>query len=93
MEFASIKEAIDFYLGNKSAFYGFMLRKGFALPEESTTAVTIRFLDLGFRRQIWIPKQTELSYIQLETPPSQDESKALLLNLLETLKADSQPHQ
>ena len=49
MAFNSNKERVDFYLGNKRAFYDFLLRKKYFMPDFKSSAVTVELMDEVFR--------------------------------------------
>ena len=57
MAFRSKKEQVDYYLGNKKAFYHFMLRKKFFMPDLKCSAVTVAWMDEVWRGEVWCPKQ------------------------------------
>ena len=45
MAFNSNKDRLDFYISNKKAFYDFLLRKKFFMPEYKSSAITIELMD------------------------------------------------
>ena len=83
MQFTTLKEEMNYFLGSKDAFYLFMLRKQYYMPDIKYSAVTISYMDRGFRGLLFIARQDECSPIRLATPPSKDICKRILLELLD----------
>lgn len=49
LQFSSHKQRVDTYIGNKTAFYDFMIRKRFFMPEEKSNCNTVDFMDRVWR--------------------------------------------
>ena len=83
MQHTSMREAVNDYMPTRELQYQFMLRKGWHLPKLKTSLVTIEFLHQVFEGRIWLPKQSEVSIVQLATPPPNEILRELLLNALD----------
>ena len=41
----NIREAIDTYIPDKAAFYEYLLRQRYHLPSESSSIISVKFMD------------------------------------------------
>ena len=92
MQFTTIKEEMEYFLGSKDAFYAFMLRKQYHMPDIRCSAVNIAYMDQGFKGLLFIARQEECRPIRLATPPSKDTGKRILLELLDASSEVEEGH-
>ena len=68
---ADLRAHINKNLANKEGFYEFLLRKRLYLPDTKCSIITVKFLDLVYRSEIYLPKVTEVRPIRIADPPIQ----------------------
>lgn len=83
IQFASTKDKMDAFIPNKLGFYQFLLRKKYFLPDFKSNAITVDMMDKVFRKIMYMPKQTDVHPVILPSPPSREDTKALLVSILE----------